>query len=440
MTGGYAGGSLGLYGLSDNGHIDNGTTLAGTAGVIGGLQHEITIQLGTGNQAVYGGVLQQAGVGQALFDADGGLISTRVFRDTTDTFTNQITALATADLAGQTYLFSASAVENGVTSWTVPKNGVLSHADNIGVDAGLWIAGPSALATADLLGKTYLLVGSATSNSISIMEIGADGEIILRDHMLDTRDTRFAGITTIEVTTHEGQTYVVTGGSDAGISIFQLIPGGQLVHLETRADATNMGLANISDIVAHSTPNGLEVFVSSSSEAGITALRFEDDTAGDVMQSTNTGGVMTGTNGADVLRGMGGDDTLRGGSGNDILVDGTGEDTLDLSGWPMLRSVSQLTMSMTRDGTQIVYGDETLIIKNADGNPIDHRQLDDSDLIGGTRVPQVILPGYAGPYTPDPDLPGRFVAQKHPPKPVICSAIKARPSKDSFSTARANNP
>ena len=32
----------------------------------------------------------------------------------------------------------------------------------------------------------------------------------------------------------------------------------------------------------------------------------------------------------------------------------------------------------------------------------------DADLIGGARIPQVILPGFAGPYTAPPDLPDNF--------------------------------
>jgi Ca2+-binding RTX toxin-like protein len=74
----------------------------------------------------------------------------------------------------------------------------------------------------------------------------------------------------------------------------------------------------------------------------------------------------------------------------------------------MLRDISQLSISIRPDGMQITYGTETLIVQSADGDAIDYRGLQTSDLIGGSRLSSIIVPGYPGPATPtstDDNLP-----------------------------------
>lgn len=438
ITGGTASGGLALRNLGTTGSLDNADNLAGTVGFYSGLHSSSTFGISQNRQAVYGGLAGNDGIGRLLFDGAGNIVDTRLFRDTTSSYAAAVSDTQSLTIGSNSYLFAASSTEHGVSAWRVEPNGVLTLTDSLGVDEGLWVATPTALASVQIDGTSYLLLGAAGSSSISVMEVDATGEMHIRDHLLDTRDTRFGGITALEVVTHNGQVFVIAGGADDGISVLQMLPGGQLVTRATFADTTQTGLANISDIAVRTNSDGLDIFVSSSAETGITQLRYEG--GGTTLQATNAGGVLTGGNGDDILRGIGGDDTLRGGAGDDILNDGTGEDVMfggagadvfvltfdglpdiindftigedriDLSGWPMVRDISQLTMSITATGMRITYGDEVLTINSANGQPIDHRQLTYSDLIGGTRIPQVILPGYPGPYVPIPDLPGRFVA------------------------------
>jgi serralysin len=84
-----------------------------------------------------------------------------------------------------------------------------------------------------------------------------------------------------------------------------------------------------------------------------------------------------------------------------------GVDEIDLSAWPELRSNAQLTFTSRSDGERISYGDDVLIVKSADGQPIDPASFESTDFIGDTHIPQNITQGYSGPITAGPDLPER---------------------------------
>ena len=443
ISGGGVSGMLALRGYDNTGRFQTETMIQNTAGTLGGLVDMQTVTLSNGNQVVYGGLAGETGIGQVRLGTDGAYITSRTTFVNGYAYDDQITALAYAQVNGTDFLFSASSTENGISTWVVTSTGNLTNTSDLGNDEGLWITAPTALEAVTIGTNTYLVLASAGSSSLSVMRVETDGSLTITEHLLDTRDTRFGGVTSLEVITYNGQTYVIAGGADDGLSVFVMLPSGQLVARTYIADTDAMALDNISAIAAQGRGDGIDIFVASSSETGISQLYFDTGPAGSTQTAWAAGGALTGAGGADVLIGGAGDDLLTGGAGDDIIQDGRGRDTMsggpgadiftlifdgevdtitdfqigvdqiDLGGWPMVRDLSQLTMAMTSTGMTITYGDELLIIQSADGQLIDHRLLATSDLIGGARIPQVILPGYAGPITPDPDLPGRYI----PPAP-----------------------
>ncbi|MDX8354570.1 calcium-binding protein [Cognatiyoonia sp. IB215182] len=441
LTGGGAGGDLQVVPIATDGSFSAATELGTTAPIRGGFQPEVTVTLGSGAQVVYGGVVGAVGIGRLDFDPDGVLTGQNVLAAPSGTATAQISAIVSAEVSGTTYLLSTSSSGNLVTNWVVSPDGSLTEAVSLGTNDGLWVSAPTAMAVANVGGSTYAVLAAAGSGTLSVLEVAMDGSLIIREHILDTRDTRFAGVTTLDTLTHAGQTYVIAGGADDGLTIFVLLEGGQLVARATIEDTVDMGLDNVSAITARGRGDGLDIFVASSSEPGITQLRFDAGPAGVTTTAVLAGGLLAGTAGADILQGLAGNDVIEAGAGDDIIRDGAGsdmlsggagadvfilsqdgeldtitdftvgEDSIDLSLWPFLRDISQLTITIRSDGMQISYGSETLIVQSADGQPIDYRNLQTSDLIGATRLPQNIEPGYPGPARPPisldpPAVPG----------------------------------
>ncbi|WP_333714656.1 calcium-binding protein [Yoonia sp.] len=437
VTGGAAAGDLQSLRVLADGSLGAATTLVSLPDAFGTFQHAVTHQAG-GATFIYGAFAGQAGIGQLIFDASGSLTGHDLLTDPTVATMAQVSATTIATVAGQSFLLTASVAQNGIASRLIAGDGSLGAPVTLGVEDSLWISAPSVLDSAQIGGKTYAILGAAGSQSLTVIEVGADGALTIRDHVMDSRDTRFGGITALEVIEKDGKTYVIAGGADDGVSVFVLLDGGTLVHRAVFEDTDEIGLNNISAIAAVGdlAQGGLDIFAASSSEAGVTQLRFQTGPAGITAAAPPAGGVLVGTNGFDILQGGDGDDLISGGAGDDILYDGAGqdimaggpgrdlfllsadgeldtivdftpgEDRIDLSLWPLLRDISQLTISLRSDGMEIRYGDEVLIVQSADGNPIDYRLLDSGDLIGASRLSTDLQPGFPGPPTPVPDPTG----------------------------------
>ena len=430
ITGGGTGGVMQTLAVQPDGSFAVSDTLNTLPVIFGGFQHGVTVELTGGNQVIYGALAGEPGIAQLSFASTGALTGHSMFHDTD---TARISATATAEIGSATYLFTANPTQNAVTSWAIDTSGGLNTADHVNADQGLWISAPSIMQTAVVGNSTYLLLGAAGSSTISVMEIGADGSLTMRDHLFDSLYSRFGGITALEVISHNGQTYVIAAGADDGVSIFVLLEGGHLLARAHIEDTVDMALDNVSAITARGRDDGLDIFVASSSETGITQLRYDVGPTGATVTAILAGGMLSGTGGNDILQGHDGTDLIDAGAGDDILRDGDGSDTLtggagadvfvlsrdgvvdtitdftpgedrlDLSLWPMLRDISQLTFSIQSYGMDVIYGDERLIVRSADGAFIDYRSLTTADVISdGTRFSTTIEPGYPGPATPPP--------------------------------------
>ena len=445
LSGGGSGGHLQTVQVLADGGLAMPEALDGLPDVFRTFQHTATYADGD-TLYIYGGLAAQAGVGRLAFDVDGNLSGHAILADPTVETMAQITASTVVSSGGQTFFVTASVAQNGLAVREITGSGDLGMPAIFGSDEGLWIDAPSAMEGVEIGGRAFVILGAAGSDSLSVVEVGTTEGAILRDHVMDTRETRFGGVTAIEIVEKDGKVYVIAGGADDGVSVFVLLEGGTLVHRAAFEDTDEISLNNVSAIASHPTlvAHGLDFFVASSSEAGVTHLRHETGTPGISAAAPSAGGVLTGTAGFDILYGQEGDDILSGAAGGDILQDGAGadvlaggagrdvfvmsadgemdtitdftvgEDRIDLSLWPLLRDISQLTISLRSDGMEIRYGDEVLVVQSSDNAPIDYRLLESGDLIGASRLSSSIEPGFAGPPTPVPDLSGQ--GQATPPE------------------------
>ncbi|MBK0329294.1 hypothetical protein I5535_18625, partial [Rhodobacteraceae bacterium F11138] len=301
------------------------------------------------------------------------------------------------------FLLIADSGTQGVQSYRIaPATGRLTAVDTLDATEGLAVSLPTALQTVTAHGVTWAVLAAAGSNSLSVMQLTESGQLIPTDHILDTRGTRFAGVTALEVVTVGDHVFVLAGGADDGISLFALLPDGHLVHLQSLAQDCGLGLENVTDITAVQIGDRIQIFVSSGATAGLSQFVLPLQSLGDVIQADSGGGSssLSGTQDADLMLGRAGQTTLLGRAGDDILVSDesggiltggggadlfvlsatdqvlritdfeAGIDRLDLTRFPMLRSIEQLTLIPTATGVTILYGTTRIEIVSRDGDTL----------------------------------------------------------------------
>ena len=337
-------------------------------------------------------------------------------------------SLAVADVDGTAFVLAADSGGQGVASYRIhPVDGSLRPVGSLGAADGLGVALPAAMAVVNAFGATWVLLAGSGSGSLSVMQLLGDGRLIPADHLLDTLDTRFGGVQALDVVTVDDRVYVIAGGNDDGLSLFTLLPDGRLVHLQSLAQGAGLGLDNVTAIQAVRIGNAIQIFVASGGDGGLSQFEIPLDNPGAVIRDGGDGAAggpgapLTGTGGDDLIVAGTGADTLIGGDGDDILVSGPGggvltggagadlfvlrpvgsnaggtlritdfepgSDQLDLSAFPMLRSVDQLSVQGTATGALVGFATTTIVIDSASGVPLGPGDLWPAGFTTPDRVP-----------------------------------------------------
>ncbi|MRX49667.1 calcium-binding protein [Paracoccus sp. S-4012] len=309
------------------------------------------------------------------------------------------------EAAGRRFALAVSTNGNFVTSQEIGADGPLGAVSAIGMGADAPFSAPSDVEGVTVAGQAFAIVAAAGSSSLTVFRIGADGGLVMTDHILDERTTRFAGVTELETISVNGRAYVFAAGRDDGISMFTLMPDGRLLHLHSIEDTAGMTLARVSALAAAQIGGSLALFAASGTEAGLTQLRIDLGIIGATGWASM--GAATGTGGDDQLvaregtlsiDGGAGDDilsagdqgvTLTGGAGADVFVPGAvagtivitdfdpRHDRLDLSSLGMIRSARQISVQGTGSGLILRYGATTVDIRSHDGNPLSQGLITD---------------------------------------------------------------
>jgi len=387
--------NLAVFELDSNGAFTAGQVLSG-AGTAKLTMSEVVV---VGSNSYLYSASASAGLDRFTISTGGVLGSRTPFSDTPLTALGDITTMTSATLQGHNFLFVASALDAGINVFEVGAGGGLINRflltpGDVGFNA------PSAMVAAQVGPRAFLLVGSAETDSILVFRVSRGGKLKLVDELLDKSETRFERVSALEIFTVDSRHFVLAGGADGGITLFELDYRGRLNLLAVVADEFTTTLSNISDIKVDIINNNIFVFVSSASEHGFTEFQLTLEPG-----TTHIGGpirdTIVGGSGDDTIFGKGKNDVLNGGAGDDRLIDGRGRDTLtggsgadvfefikdgrrdkitdfeigidrlDFTDYPNLYSFLDLTIKARPDGAAILIGEEVLWIRSQDGQPID---------------------------------------------------------------------
>ncbi|MGB3280863.1 MAG: hypothetical protein WBA92_16875, partial [Pseudorhodobacter sp.] len=356
-------------------------------------------------------------------NGDGSFIAGSVTPDTSASFHAVPGAMGQIEVHGRAYLLTSCLQDIGLSAYEVNQTtGAIQHASSMGVANGLGMfSTPVAIETATMAGRGYVIAASAanigTGGALSVMEIDADGKMAVTDHILDSQNTRFGRVTALEVVEHNGWVYVIAQGGEQGISLFTLMPGGRLLHLDSFVATATIDLASQSGLAAAMTGDQLRLLISTHAATGFKQFNVDLSGQGGIQEAGANGTGLNGGAGRDMLIGGAGQDTLNGGGSADIISDGGGQDRLiggggadvfvlaqdgtfdviadfdvaqdriDLSLVPMLYGVESVTFSSRAWGGVLSYRGEELELRSVYNQPLDSAQVLSALVWGADRPP-----------------------------------------------------
>ena len=336
-----------------------------------------------------------AGLQVFHLNSNGSLTFTDSIVDSAKTYVANVSDTASVTLAGQNYLLTLSSLENGITSYAIDGNDKATLVDSLGNHDLLAVSGPAALQVLQVGGQTYAVIAATGSSSLSVVRVNAMGCLFQTDHVVDDLTTRFSRTAVLDSFTLNGRSFVVTAGTDAGITVMELLPGGTLSHFATGVFETGSGLAAVTGLEVAVNGSMASIFVVDAHADRVQKFDLSLANLGDIIHSS--GGLAAGTSKDDLLLGSTATDTLQGGAGDDMLHSGGGADVItggsgadrfvfaassdsllitdfelhsdriDLSDWGHVYSTAALTITSTATGAVLGLNghDVTLIAGNS---------------------------------------------------------------------------
>lgn len=407
---------LRLYDVNANGTIGQEATLSGMSSTM----NQILDLDQTDPQTLFMADTSSAMIRGFSIGSNGSMSEAMSIADTSSTYAAEVMAIGSATVMSSNYVISASQTEKGVSVFRMDGS-TLVNTGNAGVNEGLGIMTPTAMEVVTIGGRSFIILASAPndgqgqSGAITVMELAQDGSLVDTDHLIDTANTRFGNVQSLEVVEADGRTYVMAGGGDDGLTMFVLLPNGRLQILGTVSG--DAGLQNVSSMAASFDGVNLNMYVASEASGGITQISADASSHGLIIEGSHSGGTITGGTRDDILIGGAQADSIMGGAGDDLMEDGLGIDTLhggdgadifilrsdftadviqdfqvgidqlDLSSWPFLFSASQLNYTATATGAILAWRGETLEIFTRTGQTLSFSQVQAALLEAPNRVP-----------------------------------------------------
>ena len=316
------------------------------------------------------------------------------------TVLDDLTALITVHPGAVPVIVAASGARGGIATYLAQPDGTLALADTLGAAFGLGMAGVTSLASAQVAGQTFVLAGAAGTGTITAFRVNPLGVLFVTDHATDSLHTRFGGVQDIATFSHAGRAFAVAGGGDDGLALFEVGPGGRLYHLQSVAHQPGWTLENVQALAAEVVGGKAQVFAAGGVQAGITPFSVDMTRFGVSAVAAPGQALLAGTAADDHLEGAAGDVTLQGGAGNDRLVAGTGvttmwggpgedvfvfrpgggtdrimdfrpgHDRIDLSAYPMLYSPAGIAVTATDTGARLGVQGDTIDVTTHDFMPL----------------------------------------------------------------------
>ena len=253
-----------------------------------------------------------------LFELDqsGNAVVKSVVSDTSARYLSNVSELAVVNTGGKTYIYAASEIENGLTVLSLSSGCQLSHVQDIGVSQSLPVSQISCMKAVDLDAEQFLIVSAAESHSLTVLRVLEGGTLLPTDHIIDDVNLRIAEVRSLATLSYEGRVLVAAAGGDGGLSVFELLPTGQLLFLVSKAGSAQYSFPKIDQMDFLKVNDTAVLMFKDASGHALASVSI------DLSRLSAAGSMASNSN--DLIIAYEGQNVLDGKAGDDILVDNTG--------------------------------------------------------------------------------------------------------------------
>ena len=336
---GYYGEGLTSFKVNNDGTLSPVDTVAedSTVELDGTLGSMSVVTSGTSQYLIASG-LYDDGVSVFRIGTDGSLTNTANYDDADNTnfgFDGAM-SVTSAIIGTKTFVFIAGQYDSQVTVMQLNTNGTMTYVDSVTNSGDLNLYYPSDLTTATVNGTTYLFVGGTSSSGISVFSVGTNGTLTSVYDTPPGNSSELYGVMGLEVFTMNGQAYLMANGSSASaLSYFSIGNDGSLTLVDTTNDDSILNLSS-TDYSSIVTVEGRQfVIATGGSDSGVSVFELGvanpiNGTNGiDFLEGTDLPDIINGLNGDDIISGYAGNDEINGGSGADVILGGAGDDMIN---------------------------------------------------------------------------------------------------------------
>ena len=226
------------------------------------------------------------GVSVFRVQSDGILINVENVSDEGSLELDGARSVTTASVGGETYLFVAGQVDDGVSVFQIKSGGILSNVHNVSDSGSFELDGANSVTTASVGGETYLFVAGATDDGVSVFRVQSGGILSNVHNVSDSGSFELDGASSVTTASVGGETYLfVAGEADDGISVFQIESGGKLVNVDNVGDPIGFELNAAHSVTTASVGGETYLFVAGKFDDGVSVFQVQSN--GELMNIQN---------------------------------------------------------------------------------------------------------------------------------------------------------
>ncbi len=209
--------------------------------------------------------------------ADGTLTSVDDVSDNAALELDGAYSVSTAVVGGNTYLFVAGDIDDGVSVFSVASDGTLTSVDDVSDNATLQLAGSIDVSTAVVGGSTYLFVAGYDDDGVSVFSVASDGTLTSVDDVSDNAALQLDGAYSVSTAVVGATTYLfVAGFDDDGVSVFSVASDGTLTSIYNVSDNATLELDGAIAVSTAVVGESTYLFVAGFGDDGVSVFRVID--------------------------------------------------------------------------------------------------------------------------------------------------------------------